>query len=146
MRKLLDSVQENLLLRFADNQLNELEMEQVRALLKRFVNGELDTIESERVLSILGESEHCLDMLDEIWAEQPIGRALAESEILDKDRSKRIESRIVQQIHLSDTLATTVKLGTTGFGAVASGLLRPLITRNKWRESSRQRRRRRKNK
>lgn len=136
-KKLLDSTQLSLLRRFAANQLNELELEQVRSLLKRFINGELDYLEAEQVMIILGDNEHCLDLLEELWLEQPLGRALAQTEILDVETSRRIEQTLVRRIHRTTAVTAVANLGIRGFASVASSLLKPLARRNNWPKSRR---------
>lgn len=143
MTKLIDSVQEDLLRRLVDDSLNDLEKEQVRAILKLVVNGTLDDVESDRVLSIIGDNEYGMDLLESIWMEQPIGQALANTPLPDLETSERIQGRVVREIRRSNTVGAIAKFGITGFGSVASGLLKPLIKRNKWESGRTARRRRR---
>ncbi len=142
MTRLIDSTQETLLRRFVEGNVNDLEKEQVRAILKKVVDGSLSEQESETVLDILGDNEDGFEILESIWLNQPLGQALASTPILDDDASERIRGGVVKRIRISNTMGAAVRLGTTGFGSVASSLLKPLIRKNKW-ESRRQRRRRR---
>ena len=144
MTKLIDSVQEDLLHRFAEGDVNDLEKEQVRLILKLFVNGTLDDVESERVLAILGNHDHCMDFLESIWMDQPIGQALASTTLPDLETSQRIQGGVVRQIRRSNAMGAAVRFGVTGFSSVASSLLKPLIKRNNWESGRASRRRRRK--
>lgn len=140
MTKLLDSVQEVLLQRFADDELNEVEKEQIKILLRRFVRGEMDDVESGRVMEIVGDHDHCMETLESIWLEEPIGQALASATIPDDETAERLKRQIVRALHRADMAGTAVRFGVTGFGAVAASLLRPFFKQNNW-QSRRSRRR-----
>ncbi|MEM7330967.1 MAG: hypothetical protein AAF490_02670 [Chloroflexota bacterium] len=142
MTKLIDSTQIALLKRFVDGEVNDLEREQVKVILKKVVDGSLEEKESQEVLKIVDENEDALDILESIWMKQPLGQALANTPILEVEASERIRTGMVKRIRMSNTMGATVRLGTTGFGSVASSLLKPFVKKNKW-ESRRQRRRRR---
>lgn len=142
MTKLIDSVQEALLQRFANDELNEIEREQIKILLRRFVRGELDDIESERVMAIVGEHDHCMDVLDTIWLEEPIGQALASTMVPDSQTSDRLKEEIIRALHRADMAGMVVKFGVTGFGAVAASLFRPFIKKNSWQPRRNRRTRR----
>lgn len=143
MTNLIDSTQEDLLRRCADDMLNDLEQEQVKVVLKRFVNGALSDVESERVLNILGENERCMDLLEEVWMEQPIGYAFKSTPLPDAETAQRIEGRVIRGIHRSNAVASLARFSISGFGSVASSLLKPFIKRNKWESGRKTRRRRR---
>lgn len=142
MTKLLDSVQVELLHRFAEEQLNEVEKEQVKILLRRFVRGEMDDVESNRVMTIIGEHDHCIELLESIWMEEPIGQALASTPLPDIETSERLKEQIGRAIQRADAAGMAIKFGISGFGAVASSLLRPFIKQNQWKNRRSRRNRR----
>lgn len=144
MANLIDATQEDLLRRCAEDNLNELEQKQVNVILEMFVNGTLDDVESERVLSILGDNDSCMELLERIWQNHPLWQAMANTPLPDGETSKRMAEGVVRRIRRSNATGTLAKFGISGFGAVASGLLKPLIKQNRWETGRRSRRNRRK--
>ncbi len=111
-----------------------------RELLGKFVAGELEDAEAEQVLAQLAEDEASLQIVDELWQEQPSQTAVSHLPNLEPEHAKKVRRRLIQQIHRSDLAVNIVKMGTQGFGAVATSLLRPLLdTKN--REGRHKRRR-----
>lgn len=129
--KVLNAMQRDLLQRFATNQLSDLELEQVTALLRRFIRGELDEEESNEVIEVLANHDQCIALLDQLWIQQPVGQALAATPDLDNEVAIRLENKLVRQIHRSNMARTVFKMGTQGFFSVALGLIRPLTQRNR---------------
>lgn len=132
---IMNALQRDLLQRFAEEQLNDLEISQVRLLLKRFVGGEMDEVESEQVIEIIGENERCLDFVESLWLEEPIGQALADTTLPDLTTRSRISEQLFRQIRRANAVGTAVSFGVRGFGMVTTGLLKPLVSRknnHKW--------------
>lgn len=114
-----------------------------RKLLRRFVAGELDKTETEQIMAQLANDEASLEIVDEMWHDQPSQTAVVQLPDLEPERAQRVRRRIIHQIHRSDLAINVMKMGTEGFGNVALSLLRPLLD-NKNR-GSRSRRRRKQN-
>ena len=131
MKNVLNTIQRDLLQRFAANRLTELEIEQVTVLLRRFIRGELNESESSEVIDVLAENEECMAFLDTLWVQQPINQALAAAPALDGATALRVQTRLIDQIQRTNLTGTMFKMGTQGFFEVAMGLLRPFSRRNK---------------
>jgi hypothetical protein len=98
-----------------------------KELLRRFVAGELDNAENEAIMARLAEDEASLEIVDALWQEQPSQTAVYDLPDLEPDRAQQMRRQIIRQIHRADLAVNIVKMGTTGFGSVALGLLRPLL-------------------
>jgi hypothetical protein len=98
-----------------------------RKLLRKFVAGELENAEAEQVMAQLAEDDASLQIVDELWHEQPSQTAVTKLPDLEPEQARRVRRRLIKQIHRSDLAVNMVKMGTQGFGAVAASLLRPLL-------------------
>lgn len=77
-------------------------------------------------------NEASLQIVDDLWQEQPSQTAVSHLPNLEPERAKKVRRRLIQHIHRSDLAVNIVKMGTQGFGAVALSLLRPLLdTKNR---------------
>jgi hypothetical protein len=139
MKKVLNTIQRDLIQRFAANGLNDLELEQVTVLLRRFVRGELNESESNEVIDVLAENEKCMEFLDNLWVQHPIGQALAAAPALDGATALRVQNKLINQIQRSNLTGTMFKMGTQGFFEVAVGLLRPFSRQTKTLQPRRKR-------
>ena len=142
MKNQIDSTQIELLKRYVAGDVTLLEEKQVETILTMLVEGTLTELDSDKVLDIIEGHEDSMQQIDSIWMDQPVGIALANTPILELEASERIRTGVVKRIRMSNTMGATVRLATIGFGSVASSLIKPLVTKNKW-EPRRQRRRRR---
>jgi hypothetical protein len=98
-----------------------------RKLLRSFVAGELDQTETEQIMAQLAEDEASLQIVDELWHDQPSQTAVIQLPNLEPERAQQVRRRIIRQIHRSDLAINVMKLGTQGFSNVAMSLLRPLL-------------------
>lgn len=101
------------------------------ALLEAYVAGTLSPEETEYVLAHLEVCDHCLTLTEHLWEMTPLPGGLAflpEEEIeLEQATAKRIEQRVIDQIHRSNVAGRALWLGTEGFAQVSFALLRPLL-------------------
>ncbi|RMD47996.1 MAG: hypothetical protein D6835_06795 [Candidatus Thermofonsia bacterium] len=128
-----------LLEQFAADILNESDSQEVNLILERLITGRLSDRQAEQVMAIIGENDACMDALDALWLQMPIGAAIADVPNLDEETAVRLQRRLVHQLHRSNLTGEMFKLGTKGFLTVAASLLRPLIHRRK--KSSKRRKR-----
>jgi hypothetical protein len=125
--KLLNYGYRNLLARFMNGKLNTLETEQLHALLQQFFAGELDEAESDEIIEILAANQTSLEIIDQLSSQS---NAQAQTPVLKNEVVQRLESNLMQRIHVSNMLGAVLKMGTRGFASVTMGLLRPFIHRH----------------
>ena len=100
-------------------------------ILSSFVAGQLGKSETNQVMTHLAECEECLVRVDDLWARQPTGAAIAVG--LDDRTAIRMERHLISRIHRSNLAETILSLGTEGFMSVAMTLLRPFLGSNSQR-------------
>ncbi|MBP7999046.1 MAG: zf-HC2 domain-containing protein [Chloroflexi bacterium] len=100
-------------------------------LLERFVSGTLAPAETEQVLAHLVTCDRCLSITEQLWEVIPLSVALTENTLetadMERERARRIEEQVINQIHRSHVAGRVVWLGTEGFFQVSFALLRPLL-------------------
>jgi len=105
--------------------------EHPEALLASFVAGTLPQEENELVLAHLETCDDCLQITEQFWETAPWHGNLAEvtrrDELLEEERARRIEQRVINQIHRTEIAGRALWLGTEGFVQVSFALLRPLL-------------------
>jgi len=99
--------------------------------LSRFVAGKLSDAETEELLLLLASDEESLRRVDELWSAQPLQTMLTNEEDLDRERSLRMQRRLIREINRTNLAENVVKFATHGFAAVAAGLLRPALARKR---------------
>ncbi|MFQ5419971.1 MAG: zf-HC2 domain-containing protein [Anaerolineae bacterium] len=97
--------------------------------LRRLVDGRLHEKEQEQIMAHLAECGECVDKVDALWAAQPLGTAVGETEPLDPATARRVEKKVVKRIHRSDLTGEMLRLLVQGFAGVAVALARPLVDR-----------------
>ncbi len=101
------------------------------SLLASFVAGILSPTDAEQVLLHLETCERCLSLTEQMWETTPLVGTLAaaadETTEIEQERARRIEARVMNQIHRSDVAGRALWLGTQGFAQVSFALLRPLL-------------------
>ena len=99
--------------------------------LRAFVNGELDQIQIDVVMAHLAECDVCLAEVDALWAAQAQMALSNPVPALDETTARRVEKRLLNQLHRSDFGGRALWLGTAGFINTIFALLRPLINSNR---------------
>lgn len=95
--------------------------------LRAFVNGQLNEAETDIILNHLAECDQCLRIVDQLWAEYPTDLAYKAIPELDPITAKRLEKRLVKQIHRSDLSGRMVWLGTAGLMNTHLTILGPMV-------------------
>lgn len=100
-------------------------------LLESFVAGTLTRDETELVLAHLETCDHCLQITEQFWEaiswRESLASAATTDEMLEEERARRIEQRVINQIHRTNIAGRALWLGTEGFVQVSFALLRPLL-------------------
>lgn len=82
--------------------------------LLAFVSGQLSEPEAEAVISHLAECDRCLTTVDDLWQDSLRHLTERPSPSLDQETAKRLEGRLLRQIHRTDLGGRAVWLGTAG--------------------------------
>ena len=105
--------------------------EHPETLLEQFVAGTLNHEETEFILIHLETCDHCLQITEQYWEatswQESLASATRSDAALEEERARRIEQRVINQIHRADIAGRALWLGTQGFVQVSFALLRPLL-------------------